>query len=403
LLYNPATSFHFATAKKVNAHAIIFLLLKSDKASIVFITSVELREIRLPLVHQFETSFGRTTERRIVLVRVTDKDAQQGWGECTAGEGPFYCEEWTESAWATLKTFLAQIVVGRELENAAGVWNLMQPVRGNRMAKAAIETACWDLEAKQFGIPLWKHLGGERLEIPCGVSIGIQNTPEALLEKIEGELAAGYQRIKIKIKPGWDAKIVDQVRQHFPDVQLMVDANSAYTLADMNLFRELDQFHLMMIEQPLAHDDIFNHSQLQKQIETAVCLDESIRSSADAELAIALGACRIINVKLGRVGGHAQAKEVEKVCRVGKIPVWCGGMLESGIGRAHNIAMATLAGFSLPGDVSASSRYWEEDIIDPPVTVSATGTIAAPEKPGIGFEVNVARIEKLTVRKESIV
>jgi O-succinylbenzoate synthase len=369
----------------------------------VFITSVELREIRLPLVHPFETSFGRTTERRIVLVRVTDKNAQEAWGECTAGEGPFYCEEWTESAWATLKTFLAQIVIGKEIENAADVWKLMQPVRGNRMAKAAIETACWDLEAKQLGLPLWKHLGGERREIPCGVSIGIQNTPEGLLDKIERELAAGYQRIKIKIKPGWDVNIVEFVRKSFPDIQLMVDANSAYTLADVDLFRGLDHFRLMMIEQPLAHDDILDHAALQRQIKTNICLDESIRSSADAAHAIALGACRVVNLKLGRVGGYAQAKEVEGVCHTGNIPVWCGGMLESGIGRAHNIAMATLGGFTLPGDVSASSRYWEEDIIDPPVTVSRVGTITAPEKPGIGFDVNVARIEKLTVRKESIV
>jgi O-succinylbenzoate synthase len=279
----------------------------------------------------------------------------------------------------------------------------MQPVRGNRMAKAAIETACWDLEAKQLGLPLWKHLGGERREIPCGVSIGIQNTPEGLLDKIERELAAGYQRIKIKIKPGWDVNIVEFVRKSFPDIQLMVDANSAYTLADVDLFRGLDHFRLMMIEQPLAHDDILDHAALQRQIKTNICLDESIRSSADAAHAIALGACRVVNLKLGRVGGYAQAKEVEGVCHTGNIPVWCGGMLESGIGRAHNIAMATLGGFTLPGDVSASSRYWEEDIIDPPVTVSRVGTITAPEKPGIGFDVNVARIEKLTVRKESIV
>jgi O-succinylbenzoate synthase len=368
----------------------------------VFITSVELREIRLPLVHPFETSFGRTTERRIILVRVVDKSAQEGWGECTAGEGPFYCEEWTDSAWATLETFLAQIVLGKQIQNAAHVWKLMQPVRGNRMAKAAIETACWDLEAKQLGVPLWKHLGGERREISCGVSIGIQKSPGDLLEKIERELAAGYQRIKIKIKPGWDVKIVQLVRERFPDIQLMVDANSAYTLADVDLFRKLDQFELIMIEQPLAHDDIVDHAALQKQIKTPVCLDESIRSSADAEHAIALDACRVINVKLGRVGGHTQAKEVEGVSRAGNIPVWCGGMLESGIGRAHNIAMATLAGFTLPGDVSASSRYWKEDIIDPPVTVSASGTITAPEKPGIGFDVKLSRIEKLTVRKQSI-
>jgi O-succinylbenzoate synthase len=368
----------------------------------VLITSVELREIRLALVHPFETSFGRTTERRIVLVRATDQTGGEGWGECTAGEGPFYCEEWTDSAWATLKTFLAPAVIGKKLQSAADVWNLMQPVRGNRMAKAAIETACWDLEAKQLRLPLWKHLGGMRSEIPCGVSIGIQKTPDDLIENIERELGAGYQRIKIKIKPGWDANIVEQVRKRFPNTQLMADANSAYTLADTGLFREMDQFELMMIEQPLAPDDIFDHATLQKQIRTNVCLDESIRSPADAEHAIKLGACRVINVKLGRVGGHAQAREVEQVCRANNIPAWCGGMLESGIGRAHNIAMATLAGFTLPGDVSASSRYWQEDIIDPPVTVSTGGTITAPNRPGIGFDVNVSRIEKLTVRKEVI-
>ncbi|MEP6743606.1 MAG: o-succinylbenzoate synthase [bacterium] len=369
----------------------------------MFITSVELREIRLPLVHPFETSFGRTIERHIVLVRVVDREGGEGWGECTAGEAPFYCEEWTDSAWATLKSFLARIVVGKDIEKAADVWHLMRAVRGNRMAKAAIETACWDLEAKQLGLPLWRHLGGERSEIACGVSIGIQNTPDELIEKIEMELAAGYQRIKIKIKPGWDANVVGQIRKRFPEIQLMVDANSAYTLADVDIFRQLDEFGLMMIEQPLAHDDIFDHAALQKQVKTSVCLDESIRSSADAEHAISLGACRVINLKLGRVGGHSQAKEVERVCRESSIPVWCGGMLESGIGRAHNIAMATLAGFTLPGDVSASSRYWQEDIIDPPVTVKANGTITALNGPGIGFEVKLERVEKLTVRKEIII
>ncbi|HAF16604.1 MAG TPA: o-succinylbenzoate synthase [Blastocatellia bacterium] len=368
----------------------------------MFITSVELREIRLPLVHFFETSFGRTTERRIVLVRVKDKDGAEGWGECTAGEGPFYCEEWTETAWTTLNSFLAPMVVGRELQNAAESATLMRPVRGHRMAKAAIETACWDLEAKCAGLPLWKHLGGNRPEIPCGVSIGIQDTPAALMQKIEKELAAGYQRIKIKIKPGWDVDIVEAVRQRFPAIALMADANSAYTLADVSLFQELDRYNLMMIEQPLAHDDIFDHGELQKQIQTPICLDESIHSDEDAKHAIALGACRVINVKLGRVGGHAEAKRVERICRENNIPVWCGGMLEAGIGRAHNIAMATLAGFSLPGDVSASARYWEEDIIEPPVTVTSWGTIVAPEKPGLGFEIHLPRLEALTVRKEVI-
>ncbi len=368
----------------------------------MIITSVELREIRLPLIHFFETSFGRTTERRILLVRITDEEGKEGWGECTAGEGPFYCEEWVETAWATITTFLAPMVVSKAINSAANTWELMSAVRGNRMAKAAIETACWDLEAKQLGRPLWKHLGGVRTEIASGVSIGIQQEPADLIEKIEEELAAGYQRIKIKIKPGWDREIVARVRQKFPEIRLMVDANSAYTLADVALFKEMDQYKLMMIEQPLAHDDIFDHAELQKQIATPVCLDESIHSSADARHAIQLGATQVINLKLGRVGGHAQAQQVERVCREKGIAVWCGGMLESGIGRAHNIAMATLEGFTLPGDVSASARYWEEDIIEPPVTVTSRGTIVAPQEPGLGFDVNHARIDSLTIRKERI-
>lgn len=366
------------------------------------IRTIELREIRLPLIHFFETSFGRTTERRIVLVRVVDRDGVEGWGECTAGEEPFYSDEWTDSAWATMKEFLAPMIVGQEAGSAEQVFSLMKPVRGHRMAKAAIETACWDLEARKTGEPLWKHLGGVQTVISSGVSIGIQNTPEALMEKIEKELAAGYQRIKIKIKPGWDVNIVEQVRRRFPGIRLMVDANSAYTLADAPLFRELDKFDLMMIEQPLTHNDIFDHAELQKQIKTPVCLDESIHSSQDAQHAVDLRSCQIINVKLGRVGGHTEAKRVEKVCRENNIPVWCGGMLEAGIGRAHNIAMATLAGFTLPADVSASSRYWEEDIIEPPVTITSEGTIVAPERPGLGFEVNKSRIDSLTVRREII-
>ena len=373
-----------------------------DDLLTLLIQSIELREIRLPLVHFFETSFGRTTERRIVLARVTDADGAEGWGECTAGEGPFYSDEWTDTAWATLTEFLAPMVLGKEVAKAAHVFTLMRPVRGHRMAKAAIETACWDLEAKRAGVPLWKHLGGTRPEIACGVSIGIQDTLEMLLEKIRQEVDAGYQRIKIKIKPGWDLKIIERVRKEFPDIRLMGDANSAYKLSDVSLFQQLGRFNLMMLEQPLAHDDIFDHAALQRQINTPVCLDESIRSAEDAAHAIALGSCQIINVKLGRVGGHAEAKRLEQVARDNEIPVWCGGMLEAGIGRAHNIAMSTLAGFTLPGDVSASARYWEEDIIDPPVTVSARGTITPPDSPGIGFAVNLPRIEALTVRKETI-
>ena len=366
------------------------------------LSSIELREIRLPLIHFFETSFGRTTERRIILVRVIDSDGADGWGECTAGEGPFYSDEWADTAWPTLQEFLGPMVLRHAVDSANGVWDLMKAVRGHRMAKAAIETACWDLEAKRAGVPLWKHIGGAQTEIACGVSIGIQDSAGQLIEKIQNELDAGYQRIKIKIKPGWDLDIVRKVRERFPDIRLMGDANSAYTLKDVSLFRAMDDFNLMMFEQPLAYDDMFDHAELQKQIKTPICLDESIKTPADAGHAIALGACKIINVKLGRVGGHAQARKVESTARENGIPVWCGGMLESGIGRAHNIAMATLAGFTLPGDVSASARYWEQDIIEPEVTVSARGTIAAPEKPGLGFEVNLRRIDQLTVRSETI-
>jgi len=368
----------------------------------LLIESIELREIRLPLVHFFETSFGRTTERRIVLARVVDSGGAEGWGECTAGEGPFYSYEWTETAWTTLTEFLAPMVIGKNIESAAHAFASMKRLRGHRMAKAAIETACWDLEAKRAGVPLWKHLGGVRSELACGVSIGIQDTPEMLLEKIRKEVDAGYQRIKIKIKPGWDLKIIERVRKEFPEIRLMGDANSAYKLADVPLFKQLDQFNLMMLEQPLAHDDIFDHATLQRQIQTPVCLDESIQSAEDAAHAISLGSCKIINVKLGRVGGHSEAKRVEAVTCDNEIPIWCGGMLESGIGRAHNIAMSTLANFTLPGDVSASARYWEEDIIDPPVTVSPRGTITPPDSPGIGFAVNLPRIEALTVRKEIV-
>lgn len=364
------------------------------------IQSIELREIRLPLVHFFETSFGRTYERRIMLARLADADDAEGWGECTAPEGPFYSEEWIDGAWEVTKSFIAPAVLGHEVERAADVAGLFARVRGNRMAKAAVENAAWDIESQRAGLPLWKHLGGSRREIPCGVSIGIQDSVEQLLDKIERELAAGYQRIKIKIKPGWDVSVVERVRARFADVSLMVDANSAYTLEDVALFRELDRHRLLMVEQPLAHDDMLDHARLQKEISTPVCLDESVRSAEDARKALELGACRVVNIKLGRVGGHSEARRVERVCRERGVPVWCGGMLESGIGRAHNIAMATLEGFTLPGDVSASARYWEEDVIEPPVTVSPRGTIVAPDSPGLGFRVNLKRIDELTVRRE---
>lgn len=353
----------------------------------------------MPLVYFFETSFGRTYERRIILCCVEDEDGNEGWGECTAGEIPSYSEEWTDACWEVLEKILAPMVIGKEFTDASEVWDLMKKVRGNRMSKAAIETAVWDLEAKKLNVPLWRHLGGTNNEIACGVSIGIQDSVEKLLEKIQTELDAGYQRIKIKIAPGWDFDVIKKVRENFGDILLMGDANSAYSLDDVELFKKMDSFDLMMFEQPLSHDDIFDHAKLQAKIKTPICLDESIKSPADACQAIEMKACKIINVKLGRVGGHAQAKQVEEICRNAKIPIWCGGMLESGIGRSHNIAMSTLAGFTLPGDVSASKRYWHEDIIEPEVSITANGTIIAPENAGIGFEIKRDRIDNLTVRK----
>jgi o-succinylbenzoate synthase len=378
-------------------------LYKSDRVRFnVKIKSIELIEINLPLVHFFETSFGRTYERRIILVRVEDHNGGEGWGEVTCGESPSYCEEWTGSAWVTIEKILAPMVIGKEAESASDIWGLMKKVRGHRMSKAAIETACWDLESKRLDVPLWRHLGGVRNEIECGVSIGIQDSVEQLLGKIRTELDAGYQRIKIKIAPGWDHDVIERVRAEFGNIRLMGDANSAYTLDDIDLFKRMDEFGLMMFEQPLSHDDMLDHARLQAEIRTPVCLDESVKSPEDARKAIELKACRIINVKLGRVGGHSQAMSLEQVARDAGIPIWCGGMLESGIGRAHNIAMSTLAGFTLPGDVSASKRYWHEDIIEPEVAITDRGTIIAPESPGIGFEIKRDRIDKLAVLRVKI-
>jgi len=294
------------------------------------------------------------------------------------------------------------MVAGKEFESAANVWDSMKWARGHRMSKASIETACWDLEAKKLGVPLWRHLGGVNQTIECGVSIGIQDSIEQLFAKIQTELNAGYKRIKIKISPRWDYDVIRAVRAEFGDILLMGDANSAYTLADIDLLKSLDEFNLMMLEQPLPYDDIIDHAKLQAQIETPICLDEPIKSPDDARKAIELGSGKIINLKNGRVGGHTQSKQIEEICRNAGMPVWCGGMLESGIGRAHNIAISTLAGYTMPGDVSASKRYWHEDIIEPAVEVTPEGTIIAPEEPGIGFDIRRERIAKLTVRRATV-
>lgn len=278
----------------------------------------------------------------------------------------------------------------------------MSQVRGHRMAKAALENAVWDAEAKQKKQPLWKLLGGTRREIPCGVSIGIQDSIEQLLDKIETELAAGYRRIKVKVKPGWDLNVLERIRSRWPDILLSCDANSAYRIGEIEHLRKFDQFNLLMIEQPLWNDDIYFHARLQKQLRTNICLDESIRNARDAEAALELGACGIINIKVGRVGGFTEAKSIHDVCQSHNVPVWCGGMLESGIGRAHNIALSTLENFRLPGDVSASKRYWKEDIIEPEVEVSGSGMISISDAPGTGYRVREDLIEKLTIRKEKL-
>ena len=364
------------------------------------VESITLHEISMPLVHFFETSFGRTYDRQMLLVCL-HTEGGNFWGECVAGENPFYSEEWIDDAWSALATFLAPAVVGHTFTRAGECVPLMKKVRGHRMAKAAIENALWAAEAEEKQVPLWKLLGGTRKQIECGVSIGIQDSPEQLMEKIATELAAGYRRIKLKVKPGWDVKILAEVRRRWPGVLLSCDANSAYRLEDFDHLKTFDQFKLLMIEQPLWNDDIYFHVRLQKLLSTSICLDESIRQSRDAQAAAELGACRIVNIKVGRVGGLTEAVKVHNVCQERNIANWCGGMLESGIGRVHNIHLSSLPNFRLPGDVSASKRYWKEDIIEPEVTVSSEGTIAVPQGPGTGYRIREDLIEKLTSRKQT--
>jgi o-succinylbenzoate synthase len=365
------------------------------------IERITLREVQMPLVHFFETSFGRIYSRRILLVSV-EGDGLRGWGECVAGEDPFYSSEWIESAWPTITRYLAPTLIGKTLSQGREAAALLGRVRGHRMAKAALENAVWDSEAREKKLPLWKLLGGTRREIPCGVSIGIQDSHEQLLDKIATELAAGYRRIKLKVKPGWDVNVLEKVRSRWSNITLSVDANSAYTLDEFEHLRKFDQFNLLMIEQPLWNDDIYYHARLQKELRTPICLDESIESARDAACAVETGACKILNIKVGRVGGFTEAKKVHDVCQANRVPVWCGGMLETGIGRSHNIALSTLENFSLPGDVSASKRYWKEDVIEPEVEVSPEGMIAVKDEAGTGYRVREDLIEKLTVKKEVV-
>jgi o-succinylbenzoate synthase len=365
------------------------------------VEAVTIRELRMPLKYFFETSFGRTESRRVLLV-TAHCEGVDGWAECVAGDGPFFSYEWVETAWATLRDFLVPMVVGTTLSEAKESAALMSRVRGHNMAKAALENALWDAEARQRQQPLWKLLGGTLSEIACGVSIGIQDSHEQLLKKIETELSAGYQRIKVKVKPGWDVEVLSKIRERWPKIMLSCDANSAYRPSDLEHLRKFDDFNLLMIEQPLWHDDIYQHSKLQRELKTSICLDESIRQAGDAEMAIEVSACRIINIKTGRVGGFSESIAIHDLCQRHSIPVWCGGMLETGIGRAHNVALSTLPNFRLPGDVSASKRYWAEDVVEPEIEVTPRGTIPVHDVVGTGYEVKKDLVQRLTVRAETI-
>lgn len=366
------------------------------------IDAIHMREINMPLAHPFETSFGMTTARRILLVEL-ECDGLTAWGECVAGEHPYFSDEMIDTAWIITETELApRLLDAIGIEHGGDVPELLKQVRGHRMAKAALESAVWDLEAQANKLSLAELLGGTREVIPCGVSIGIQPSLEQQMAKIETELAAGYQRIKLKCKPGWDRHVFEAVRKRWPDILLSCDANSAYRMKDFDHIASWDEFNLLMIEQPLWYDDFYFHSMLQKRIETAICLDESIRNRRDALAAIDMESCQIINIKVGRVGGFSEAIAVHNVASERGIPVWCGGMLETGIGRVHNIALSSLPNFSLPGDVSASARYWSQDIIEPEVTVSKTGEIVVPTGVGSGYTVLRDRIESLTVRRQTL-
>ena len=355
------------------------------------IEHVELHHVDMPLVHHFETSFGREVTRPCILVAVHG-DGLTGWGECTAGAGPWYSSETIGTAWHVLRDFLIPAVLGREVASPADVVACFQRVRGHEMARAGLENAVWDLLAQAQGVSLAHVLGGQRERVPVGVSIGIEPTLELLLERVAQYVAEGYRRVKLKIKPGWDVAVVRAVRERWPDLPLQVDANSAYTPADAPVFQELDQFDLLLIEQPLHHDDIVDHARLQAHIRTPLCLDESIHSPEHARWALDIGACRVINIKVGRVGGLTAARQIHDLCAGRGVPVWCGGMLETNVGRATNVAMAALPNFTLPGDISASARYYRQDIAGPDFVLNDDSTLSVPAGPGLDVRVIPERL-----------
>ncbi len=364
------------------------------------VTAAELRQVELPLVFPFETSFGREEVKTCLLVRLY-ANGVEGWGEVPAGSAPLYNEETVSTAWHVLESFILPLVLGRDIGHPRDFPPLVRHLRRHHMAKAGVEAALWTLHSQTNGLPLAKALGGVRERIAVGVSLGIEPTIDALLGRIDTFLRQGYQRIKVKIKPGWDLDVVREIRRAFGAIVLQVDANSAYTLDQVQIFKALDEFNLLLIEQPLAEDDIVDHAHLQAQLRTPLCLDESIVTPADARKAIALGSCRVINIKAARMGGLSAGAATHDLCQEAKIPVWCGGLLETGIGRAANLALASLPNFVLPADLSASDRYFPEDLIDPPVTLNPDGTITVPQEAGLGFRVVETRVDRHTVRRSS--
>lgn len=358
------------------------------------IEKVKFERLKMPLLAPFETSFGVEMDKEFLLVSVYG-EGYVGYSECVAMELPSYNEETIDTVIHIAEQYILPKLLETQLASPEDFSTLFSWIRRNNMAKSALEGAIWDLYAKQKGVSLAKALGGTRKEIEVGVSIGIQPTVEDLLNKVEGYLEEGYKKIKVKIKPGVDVERIKAIRDRFGyDVPLMADANSAYSLDQIDILKQLDQFGLIMIEQPLAHDDIIDHAKLQRELQTPICLDESIHSVEDARKAIELGSCKIINIKIGRVGGLTEAKKIHDLCESKGIPVWCGGMIEAGVGRAHNIAITSLSNFTIPGDTSASNRYWAEDIVEPEVALSKPGIVAVPQGPGIGYQVVQEKVDK---------
>ena len=364
----------------------------------MIIEEIQLRLINMELISLFETSFGREKKRKIIIVKMVSDDLE-GYGECVAMEGPWYSYETVETAWSILQKYMIPLVLGKDVKDPSDLLKLLSKVRGHNMARASLEEAFWDLYAKSLGEPLSRVLGGVKNKIPSGVSIGIQKNIQQLLKTIDTYLSEGYQRVKLKIKPSWDIEVIKEVRKHYPDIPLMVDANAAYTISDAHHLKKLDEFNLLMIEQPLGYDDLVDHAKLQSMLKTPICLDESIKTINDARAALKLRSCKIINIKVGRVGGLFYAKKIHDLCQANGVPVWCGGMLETGIGRAINVAIASLPNFKLPNDISASKRYYHEDIVDPPFELNSDGTINVPKNPGIGVKILEERIEKKTVKE----